>query len=412
MYDAQKVRRLLEARKPGFTLSREMYSDADVFAFDCEAVWTRSWLMACVEAELPQAGSYVATRAAGSPILVVRDRKGDIRAFHNSCRHRGAQICGEGRGKAGRLVCPYHRWTYDLTGALLPPPRMGPDFDASLYGLTPIACETLEGLIYVCLSDTPPDFSAFRRTVGPLLAPHNLAKAKVAAEQTLIEKGNWKLVMENARECYHCVTGHPELSRGFPVSTGVAFDFSDDPRFAAFAERMGRIGLPIGPADGPWWQAARFPLNEGFISLSETGAQLVAKPLNAAGESDIGSLRWALEPNVFCHAVGDHAFLFSCDPISPQETLVTGKWLVHPEAEEGVDYDVAALTDLWTRTNLQDRDLVETNQRGVNSLGFQPGPYSPEAEILVARFVDWYCEAAKAALDAPPQTSATLRGVA
>jgi Rieske 2Fe-2S family protein len=72
---------------------------------------------------------------------------------------------------------------------------------------------------------------------------------------------------------------------------------------------------------------------------------------------------------------------------------------VHKDAVEGVDYRVDELTELWTRTNLQDRDLCETNQRGVNSLGYVPGPYSEEAEALVMRFVDWYCDEATRYID-------------
>jgi Rieske 2Fe-2S family protein len=113
---------------------------------------------------------------------------------------------------------------------------------------------------------------------------------------------------------------------------------------------------------------------------------------------DIGSLRWAVEPHAFCHAYGDHLFMFSAFPVAPDETIVVSKWLVHKDAVEGVDYDVERLAALWTKTNLQDRDLVENNQRGVNSLGYLPGPYSQDAESLAIGFVDWYCARARAYL--------------
>jgi Rieske 2Fe-2S family protein len=91
-------------------------------------------------------------------------------------------------------------------------------------------------------------------------------------------------------------------------------------------------------------------------------------------------------------------FLFSAMPTGPEETVVTSKWLVHKDAVEDVDYDVGNLTELWTKTNLQDLELCEANQRGVNSLGYVPGPYSEEAEFSVARFVNWYCAKARAYL--------------
>ncbi len=399
MYNLDTVRTLFEARKPGFSLPQALYNDPQIFAFDLQAIFGRSWLLATTEAELPRSGSYVSVTIGGCPLIIVRDRNGDIRAFHNSCRHRGAQICPEGKGKTNRLVCPYHRWTYDLSGQLVSATRMGDDFDATNYALNPVKCETAAGVVYVCLSQDAPDFTPFRQAIEPLLGPHNLASAKLAAEATLVEKGNWKLVMENARECYHCSTGHPELARSFPVAAKAYFDYGEDPHQAQYEARMAKLGLPIGPSDGDWWQAIRFPLNEGFQSMSMDGAPLVNRPMTDTGDLDIGSLRWALEPNNFCHAVGDYVLIFTAEPISPSETIVTAKWLVHGDAVEGVDYHIDALTELWNTTNLQDRDLVENNQRGVNGAGYRPGPYSEEAEVLVIRFIDWYCDKAREFLD-------------
>lgn len=118
----------------------------------------------------------------------------------------------------------------------------------------------------------------------------------------------------------------------------------------------------------------------------------------ADNNGDVGTLRWAIEPNNFCHAAGDNVFMFMALPVGPQETLVTAKWLVHEDAVEGVYYDVERLTHVWIQTNLQDRDLAENNQRGVNSMAYCPGPYSPEAEGYVDLFVNWYCEPLKAGL--------------
>jgi Rieske 2Fe-2S family protein len=159
---------------------------------------------------------------------------------------------------------------------------------------------------------------------------------------------------------------------------------------------MERLGLPVGPVEGSWWQAMRFALNEGCISMTTDGLPAVSKLMCPVGDGDIGSLRWSLEPHSFSHACGDYAFMFSALPLGPCETLVVAKWLVRKDAVEGVDYDVERLTHLWNQTNLQDRDLVETNQRGVNAAGYTPGPYSPEAEALSLRFADWYCETATA----------------
>ena len=399
MQGLRSIEAMLKARQPRHSLPQGLYNDPAAYEFDLKAIFARHWMLAGFEVELPKPGTYLALSIGPWPVVVVRDRQGQLGAFHNSCRHRGSQICPAGTGAAARLVCPYHKWTYELTGELVHAGRMGDDFDPGAHGLKPVKLETLAGVIYLCVADDPPDFAPFREAFAPLLEPHDLLNAKVVFETTLVEKANWKLAMENARECYHCPTGHPELSVAFPMGTSAHFDYGEDQHAKAFDVRMDAIGLPRGPVEGDWWQAVRFPLNEGCVSMTLDGQRSVAKLMCPAGDGDIGSLRWALEPNSFCHATGDFLFMFSAMPNGVNETIVTGKWLVHKDAQEGVDYNLENLTALWDRTNLQDRELVENNQLGVNSIGYTPGPYSQEAESLLVRFTDWYCRTAQAFID-------------
>jgi Rieske 2Fe-2S family protein len=162
---------------------------------------------------------------------------------------------------------------------------------------------------------------------------------------------------------------------------------------------MNAANLPMGPVEGDWWESIRFHLNEGFKSMTLDGRHSVNKLMCEAGDGDIGSLRLAIEPHGFVHATADHLFMFIAFPTGPHETVVIAKWLVHKDAVEGVDYKVDDLTHLWNQTNLQDRALAENNQVGVASIGFRPGPYSPEAEALVIRLVDWYCRKARSYVD-------------
>ena len=393
------IARALDARVAGHSLPQALYIGDAAYAFDLDAIFARSWLFAGFEAEVRGRGDYIAMSIGPSPVLIVRGRDGALRAFHNSCRHRGSLLCKPGTGTLARLTCPYHRWTYGLDGALLAAGRMGEDFDKSLYALGAIRLETVAGAIFICIADDPPPFNTLRRDLTPLLAPHRLDRAKVAFQSTLVENANWKLVMENGRECYHCPTGHPELSRTFPVGASAHFDLEGD-MTAVFEARMADLGLPVGPAEEDWWQAIRFPLNPEQKSMTMDGQLSVRKLMCEAGAGDIGSLRWAVEPNSFCHSTGDYTFSFSAMPVGPSETHVVSKWLVHEDAVEGVDYEVEALADLWTRTNLQDKELAENNEAGVRSPGYRPGPYSTEAESLTIRFVDWYCRTARMYLEA------------
>jgi Rieske 2Fe-2S family protein len=134
------------------------------------------------------------------------------------------------------------------------------------------------------------------------------------------------------------------------------------------------------------------------------GKPAVAKKLGRVGDSDVGVMWWAIQPNGFNHVVGDYAFFFQALPTGPQETTVTGKWIVHKDAVEGVDYDLARLIEVWSATNDQDRSLVENNQRGVNSSGYLPGPYSQITEQLLLRFINWYCAASEAFIASAQQS--------
>jgi Rieske 2Fe-2S family protein len=399
MLDLGKIAGLLDQRRAGHGLPRELYTDPDAFDFDMAAIFGRSWILVGFEVEIQKPGAWMTAQIGPWPVIVTRDRQGEIHAFHNVCRHRGAQICPPGKGSAARLVCPYHRWAYEISGDLAHATRMPADFRRQDHGMTAVHIANIAGALYVCVAEDPPDIGPFRRALEPLLAPHRLGEAKLAFQNVLVEKANWKLAMENGRECYHCPTAHPELSQSFPVGASAHFDFREDPRQDRFAARMAELGLPVGPIEGDWWQAVRFTLNDGFRSMTLDGAPAVAKPMCPVGDGDIGSLRWASEPHAFVHAAADHLFMFSALPVNPRETVIIGKWLVHKDAVEGVDYSVEGLTALWTRTNLQDRDLVENNQMGVDSPAFRPGPYSPDAEALTLRFTDWYCQAARAYLE-------------
>ena len=388
--DLSDISALLAARPAGHSLPGGLYKSDAAFDFDLAAVFGHSWLLAGFAAEVRQPGDYLSIIVGRWPVLIVRGRDGELRAFHNSCRHRGSILCKSGSGNAPRLTCPYHRWTYGLDGRLLAAGRMPDDFDKKDHALATLRLEIVAGVIFICLAETAPDFSVLRRDLTPLLAPHKLDRAKVAHKSVLVEHANWKLVMENGRECYHCATGHPELALTFPVSSTEYFDLDGDGA-RAFEARMSALGLPSGPVGEDWWQAVRFGLNPGSKAMTTNGDFAVRKLMCDLGDGDTGSLRWAIEPNNFCHSTSDYTFAFNAMPVGPTETHVVSTWLVHEDAVEGVDYDVDTLTHLWTQTNMQDKEFAENNQIGINSPGYRPGPYSPTAESLTLRFVDWYC---------------------
>jgi Rieske 2Fe-2S family protein len=388
---------LLASRRPGYSLAQAFYNDPAIFELEMEVLFHRDWLFAGHLCELPNPGDFITCRAGRAEAIVIRTASGEVRAFHNTCRHRGSRICQVAKGSAPRLVCPYHQWTYDYEGRLLFARDMGPDFDPRQHALKPVHCESLAGYVFICFADTAPDFAPLRAQVEAYMTPHRLEDAKVAHQTTTIEKGNWKLVWENNRECYHCSGSHPELGRTFsdaPTITGIERADGDD-RLAAHWRRCEAAGLPstfLLSADGQY-RVMRVPLERDAESLTLSGRPASAKPLGGLADSAIGSMLLFHYPTTWNHLLRDHAVTFQVMPLGPQETQLTTKWLVHKDAIEGVDYDLTALSEVWAATNAQDRGLVEQNQLGINSPAYEPGPYSPAHENGAAQFVDWYCAA-------------------
>jgi len=390
-----QVLRQLKNRREGFSLEQPFYIDPDYYKLDLEMIWYRDWLFAGHDCQINKAGMYFTLQVGDYPVLVIRTREGDIRAYHNTCRHRGHRVCTKETGSATRLVCPYHQWTYQHDGSLMSARHMGDNFDKKQFGLKPVHCQVVAGYIFICLAKEAPDFAPVRATVEPYMAPHRLPETKVAAQNTIIEKGNWKLVWENNRECYHCAGNHPELCRTYPeapTATGVQ-GAGDDPFISEHWSRCEAAGLPstfnMSP-DGQF-RVARMPLIEDAESYTMNGRPAVQRSLSDdVTISHIGTMLLFHYPTTWNHMLVDHAISFRVIPVGPEETAVTTTWLVHKDAVEGVDYDVEQLTHVWNMTNDQDRQIVEENAFGIRSPAYEPGPYSEAHEGGVMQFVEWY----------------------
>jgi glycine betaine catabolism A len=393
---------LLATREPTYTLPQPFYGDAAFHQLDLELIWHRTWLFAGPECSIPASGNWFTLDVGSTSLIVVRGNDGALRAFYNTCRHRGSKLCTAEHGKSPNLVCPYHQWTYNLQGRLLFARDMGSDFDASRFPLKAAHCRTVGGYVFVCLAETPPDFDEFARAAEPYMAPHALKDAKVAHMSSAIERGNWKLVMENNRECYHCSASHPELLR-----TLAEFDSTDDPRVSPeFRQRILKKqsqwtaqGLlhEVQQDPGHRWRVVRLPYIAGE-SMTMDGQPAVKRLLGNLTDADLGSMRLLHLPNTWNHLQSDHTVAFRVLPVGPRETLVTTWWLVHKDAKEGVDYELDHLTQVWNATNEQDRRLVETNQAGIANKAYEPGPYGQASEFGVQHFIDWYTAEMQAGL--------------
>jgi Rieske 2Fe-2S family protein len=272
---------------------------------------------------------------------------------------------------------------------------MDADFDPSQHGLNPVHCRELDGLVYICLAEEAPSFEDFVEETARYLAPHDLTNSRIAHESTIIENGNWKLVWENNRECYHCAANHPSLTRTFPedpkLSGGVGGEGMSGVLDGHVA-RCERAGAPSAFKIDPMgrWRFSRIPLLDKAESYTLDGKVAVTKPNSSFPFRDAGTLLCFNYPSTWNHFLSDHAILFRVTPISATESEVTTKWLVHKDAVEGVDYDLETLTEVWQATNEQDGALVGRAQRGVRDPGYVPGPYSPFTERYLDMFATWY----------------------
>ena len=409
----QHVASLLASCKPGFALPGAFFTDERLYAAELEYLFGRHWLFVACEAEIPEGGDYRTFQIGPWPIFILRRDDGSIAAFHNTCRHRGSRILQQDSGIAGAtLQCPYHRWTYDLEGRVIGCGATG-EAPAAQRRLKPVHVRTLAGLIFVCLADEPPaDFDDMRERMTPYLAPHALARAKVAKQVDVIEHGNWKLTIENNRECFHCA-GHPELLCSL-------FDFFgelDVERMSAQERATYARYQSARPVQEAIWARAGLPWQEiEQLHGRPTAFRTERLVLDGAGESmtpdtrvasrrllgdlkesRLGTLHFHTQPNAWFHFLSDHALTFATLPLERGRTLVRSTWLVHADAQEGRDYDLEKLTSVWNATNAQDAAFVEETQRGASSPAYEPGPIAA-SEYMVNLFHVWYEERLRAEL--------------
>lgn len=398
------TRELLARRRPGYSLEAPFYLSDTVLKADMEHIFGKHWIFVAVEPQVPEAGDYITVDFGTNSILIVRDDDNQVQAFHNVCRHRGSRLCASQQGVVGNIVCPYHQWTYDLTGKLIHAKHMGDDFDPSLHSLKKVHVRNMAGLIFICLAENPPeDFEQMAADMTPYIAPHQLSQCKVAAQVDIVEDCNWKLTMENNRECYHCVSNHPELTISlYEYGFGYQPDEHNKEGLQRFQEIMAAshkrweaMGLPSREIDTlddrvTGFRTQRLPIDRSGQSQT-LNAEVASKKLLADFvDPALGGLSFWTQPNSWHHFMSDHIISFTVLPISATKTLVRTTWCVHKDAVEGKDYTKENLTAVWNATNDQDRRLVEESQIGIATGAYEPGPYSPFTEGLVEKFCSWY----------------------
>ena len=208
------------------TLPGAYYTDPGVFAREQEVIFEGDWLCAARSADISTPGQFQVVQAGRESVLVVRQPDGGLNAFLNVCRHRGTRLCLEETGATSRyLRCPYHAWSYDLSGRLAAAPNLVkmPDIDRERYGLIPVALREWLGYIWVCAAAQPPSFEdavigdvTARLGSDQAIEAYRIDELAVGRRIDYDVAANWKLIIENFMECYHCAPIHPELTSVLP----------------------------------------------------------------------------------------------------------------------------------------------------------------------------------------------------
>jgi glycine betaine catabolism A len=354
-----------ETFAPGtLSLPGRYYIGQDVFAAEREAIFARHWTCVGRAEEIEKEGDFFLARIADESVIVLRDAEAHVRAFYNVCRHRGTAICvAESGTLPGRLRCPYHGWTYDLNGRLIAAPLMEevPDFDASAYPLHSIPVEVCEGFIFITLAEQPEPFAQAVEAHLANFRPWALSELSAARRIDYDVPANWKIIIENYSECYHCALVHPEFTRKVHPRSGHNDAFE-------------------GPLLGGF-----MTLKDGALSLTRSGARC-SPTLGTLDGEDLGRVYfYALFPTMTISLHPDYVMTFTLQPIDPGRTAVRAEWLFPKAALAQKSCRPEEAVQFWDTTNREDWRICALVQQGVRSRSYRPSPLS-SAESLPAAF--------------------------
>ncbi|HET9945119.1 MAG TPA: aromatic ring-hydroxylating dioxygenase subunit alpha [Actinomycetes bacterium] len=356
----------LQAALPG-----PYYVDQEHWLREREQVLHREWFCA---GRLPDlAPGWVApVDVAGESVLVTCDAAGSLRAFYNVCRHRGSQVVPvdpDGATPeacaAGALRCPYHSWTYDLSGRLLRAPHTEDvdDFDPAAFGLHPVAADTWGGFLFLHL--TPEAAPPLRSALGPAVdrvTRYPLESLVVGDSRTYDVRANYKVLLENYNECYHCAGVHPELVRLVPA--------------------FGRGGADLDWEDG-------IPHREGAWTFTASGTTTRAPFAGLDEQERVRHKGELLYPNLMLSLSADHVATFTLWPTAPDRTRIVFDVLVAADERAKSTFDVSDAMDFWDTVNRQDWAVCESVQRGMTSRAYTQGWFAPmeDASLDIRRWL-------------------------
>jgi len=346
------------------TLPGSYYHSPAIYQEEVEKIFYKFWQYACRAEEIPAVGDYKLIQIVDESLLLVRDKSDKIKALFNVCRHRGTQLCSEPKGnfKSKTIQCPYHAWTYALDGKLMAAPLMqeGPEFRKEDCALHQAHVHVWEGFVFINLDKNAAPFEVQMEALIGKFADWKMEELRIAHHIQYHLNCNWKLILQNYQECYHCPGVHPLLSELTPFQS---------------AQHDVNAGAVIG----------------GFMDLNKKGGSMTmngeaaAPPVcNVSGDDLHRVYYYSVFPNLLLTPHPDFVLFHHIIPAGPDKIVNNCYWLFRPEVinDPKGQAGIKSAVEFWDLTNRQDWMVCEQMQIGTKSKRFTRGYYSGREDIL------------------------------
>jgi len=362
--DPEELARALAPFGSSRMLPRSSYLDPAVLAWEQAHLFSR-WICVGRSSQLPRPRTAKAVSVGANGVLLTRDAEGELHAFENACRHRGHELlpCGES-AEPKAIVCPYHAWTYGFDGDLRGAPgfKGATGFEPAAHSLFSMAVTEWHGYIFVDRTGAAGDLADHIGDLEGVVAPYGMEHLVTAASHEYDVEANWKVIVENYQECYHCSMIHPELCKVSPPESGENLDTEGD------------------------WVGGWMELRAGAETMSldgRTGSPVMAR----LEEEQRRSVMYAVVlPNLLISLHPDYVMTHLLMPVDVGRTHIQCSWAFLPDAVSQPGFDPSYAVDFWDITNRQDWNACESVQRGMAAPHYTAGPLAP-AEDGVYQFV-------------------------
>ena len=344
-----------------YTLPARYYTDASIFGREMDRFFFGMWICAGRATDIPSPGDFFLRDVVGQSIVIARGEDSRVRAFYNTCRHRGTKYCTDEQGHfAGRIQCPYHLWTYRLDGTLANAPHMQdvPHFRKEDHSLGTVACEEWDGHIFLNCAEQPGSLSNQLATLPEKFAPWRMQDLQRGARIVYDLNTNWKLILLNYSECLHCPNIHPVLNQ--------------------LSHYLSGENEPLQPT----YMGGRMDLRPGVDTMSMDGVCRRAYLPEVKEDDRRRVYYYALFPNFLLSLHPDYMMTHTIWPLAPGRTRIICEWHFHPSELSRADFSAEDVVSFWDMTNRQDWHVCELSLAGITSRGYRPGPYSNREDLL------------------------------